>query len=645
VGIPTRGRAAYFEAALRSALGQTLRDIRITVTENGPGDPEVADVIRRYAGDARLRHVVHGVDLGQAANFTAAATGCAPYLALLHDDDTWEPDFLERRVEFLDANPTCGFVFSGAVIIDGEGRPVDIWESELEAGLHRSAEFLPLIYGHNVVPVPSALIRRSAYRAIGGAFDTLLFSDHELWLRLAATADVGVLNVRDNAYRLHGNQLTFDRWHRLGEHRLEFLDVADAVVGDRLSGEVKRKARAESHLHVAGDAFERGERRLALAEIGRWARTVPRAAVERWELRRASLLVAAALSGPPGKSLWRSRRNFGDRRADARRARKVAALLGRRHEPEQQTLFSVVIPAWNAAATIAEAIDSVLIQTCQSFEIVVVDDGSDDDTIGVAQAAAGTRVRVVRQKRQGVSAARNAGIEAARARWVSFLDADDLWLPDYLEEMRRRLDANPRLGLVFTDAWILDEAAGRIRRTPMMKPRRPSDEPPSEPAEFVELLLRGNFVYTSATVPKQVLEHVGGYNADLASSEDYDLWLRITSAGFSAAYVPGPLAVYRIRRGTLSSDPLEMARGELGAISDLVASSVLPEAQQAVAERRLEELRESIERLQAGRRDPLPVRLAVRSRRFLEHGRLFRSPPPEIAGAFPDLVGADHRGR
>jgi glycosyltransferase involved in cell wall biosynthesis len=645
VGIPTRGRAAYFEAALASALRQTFRDIRVTVTENGPGDPEVADVIRRFAGDARLRHVVHGVDLGQAANFTAAAGGTAQYLALLHDDDTWEPEFLERRVEFLEAQPTCGFVFSGAVIIDGEGRPVDIWETEIEAGLHPSAEFLPLIYGHNVVPVPSVLIRRSAYRAIGGAFDSLLFSDHELWLRLAVAADVGVLNVFDNAYRLHGNQLTYDRWHRLGEHRLEFLDVADVLVGDRLSDEVKRKARAESHLHAAGDAFERGERRLALAETGRWATSVPRAAIERWEVRRASLLVAASLAGRPGKSLWRSRRNFGDRRADARRARKVAASLGRLREAEQEPLFTVVIPAWNAAATIADAIDSVLIQTCQRFEIVLVDDGSDDETIGVAQAAAGARLRVVRQERRGVAAARNAGIDAARAGWVSFLDADDLWLPDYLEEMRRRLEANPRLGLVFTDAWILDEPAGRIRRTPMMKPRRPTEHPPSDPAAFVELLLRGNFVYTSATVPKPVLERVGGYNAALTSSEDYDLWLRITSAGFAAAYAPGPLAVYRIRRGTLSSDPLEMARGELDAVSGLVASSVLPPAQQAMAERRLEQLRESIERLQAGRRDPLPVRLAVRSRRFLEHGRLFRSPPPEIDGAFPDLLGAGRRGR
>src|SRR5262249_37704173 len=156
------------------------------------------------------------------------------------------------------------------------------------------------------------------------------------------------------------------------------------------------------------------------------------------------------------------------------------------------------------------------------------------------------RARVVREERQGVSAARNAGIAAAAAPWVSFLDADDLWLPGYLAEMAVQLEANPALGLVFTDAWILDEPAGRIRRTPMMKPRRPTEPPPADPAAFAELLLEGNFVYTSATVPKQVLEQVGGYKPELTSAEDYDLWLRIVTAGFAAKYVRGPLAVYRV---------------------------------------------------------------------------------------------------
>lgn len=643
MGVPTRGRAAYFEAALESALGQTVRDIRVTVTENGPGDPGVADVVRRFAGDARLRHVVHGVDIGQAANFTAAAAGTAPYVALLHDDDTWEPEFLERRLAFLEAHPSCGYVFSGSVIIDGDGKPVDVWEATLDTGVHRSEDFLPVIYAHNVVPVPSVAMRRSAYDAVGGRFANVLFSDHELWLRLAVSFDVGYLQLHDSGYRLHGNQVTFDSWHHLGEHRLEFLDVVDAIVGERLPAEAKRQARAESHLHVATDAFERGERRAALAELGRWARTSPLGGFHRRELRRASLLLAASLSGSAGRAAWRSRRALGQRRADAERARKLARSLVRRGEPEQPPLFTVVIPAWNAADTVAQAIDSVLMQTCQRFEIVVVDDGSTDDTIAVAQAAAGSRARVLREERRGVSAARNTGIEAAAAPWVSFLDADDLWLPGYLAEMAAELEANPALGLAFTDAWILDEPAGRIRRTPMMKPRRPTEQPPADPAAFAELLLQGNFVYTSATVPKRVLEQVGGYNPELTSAEDYDLWLRIVTAGFAAKYIPGPLAVYRVRRGTLSSDPLQMARGELRAISDLAAGSALRGESLRVAHRRREELAAAVWRLERGRRRALPLRVAARLRRFARHGPLFRKPPPEIAGAFPHLVGAAQR--
>ena len=177
----------------------------------------------------------------------------------------------------------------------------------------------------------------------------------------------------------------------------------------------------------------------------------------------------------------------------------------------------------------------------------------------------------------------------------------------------------------------------------MMKPRRPTESPPTDPAAFAELLLEGNFVYTSATVPRQVLEQLGGYNQELTSAEDYDLWLRIATAGFPAKYIPGPLAVYRVRRGTLSSDSLQMARGELRAISDLVAASALRAECLLVAERRLAELRHTVARLERGRRVPLPMRVTARVRRFAGHGPLFRAPPPEVAGAFPDLVGAAQR--
>jgi glycosyltransferase involved in cell wall biosynthesis len=124
--------------------------------------------------------------------------------------------------------------------------------------------------------------------------------------------------------------------------------------------------------------------------------------------------------------------------------------------------FSVVIPAYNTADTLGEAIDSVLAQTRQDFEIIVVDDGSSDDTAAVAEGFGDRRIRVYRQENAGPSAARNRGIAEALGEYVSSLDSDDLWLPDYLAEMGRALEENPRADFAYTHAWILD-AAGRFR--------------------------------------------------------------------------------------------------------------------------------------------------------------------------------------
>jgi glycosyltransferase involved in cell wall biosynthesis len=286
-------------------------------------------------------------------------------------------------------------------------------------------------------------------------------------------------------------------------------------------------------------------------------------------------------------------------------------------------LFSVVVPARNAEDTIGRTLDSVLIQTCRDLEIIVVDDGSTDSTALIAEQA-DSCVRVERQENRGVSSARNAGIRLARGRWVSFLDADDLWLPNYLAEMRTRLERDPEPGLVFTDSWVYDEPAARIRRQPMMARRRPADIP-SAPDAFLKLLLAGNFVFTSATVPLHVLIELGGYDDELTRAEDYDMWLRIAAAGFRAVYVPGPLALYRVRGGSpgsLSSDRLQMTRGELDVLTRLVA--VL-----AAAVGLLE--RGGAERLS------LLGRTGRRIGRVRRDGPLFRRPPPDVAGAFPDL--------
>jgi GT2 family glycosyltransferase len=216
--------------------------------------------------------------------------------------------------------------------------------------------------------------------------------------------------------------------------------------------------------------------------------------------------------------------------------------------------FTVVIPAYNAGRFIAGAIGSVLRQTIDDFEIVVVDDGSTDDTLErVATFASDTRIRLARQEQRGPSAARNRGIELARGELVSMLDADDLWLPQYLEQMRRAFERDPDAGFAYTDAWVLNDE-GKVRRKTAMAYQQPPAEPPRDPRLLMLELARRNFVYTAATVKRSVLTEVGGYDERFRHGEDLELWLRIASNGYRAARAEGILAIHRDHSGSLTSD-------------------------------------------------------------------------------------------
>lgn len=227
--------------------------------------------------------------------------------------------------------------------------------------------------------------------------------------------------------------------------------------------------------------------------------------------------------------------------------------------------FSVVVAAFNSAARIAETLNSVLDQTRPELELIVVDDGSSDRTAAVAEelAAGDRRIRVLRQSNRGTVAARNAGLAAARGEYVSFLDDDDLWLPDYLEAVAARLERGAGVGLVHTDAWVLDAASGGVgRRTALERfalPVRRSLRA-AEPAAAEAALLRVNFVTTcAATVSRPALDAVGELDPSIRGCDDWDLWLRIAGAGFGVACIEEPLAVLRKRSDSVGSDRSMMA--------------------------------------------------------------------------------------
>ena len=316
----------------------------------------------------------------------------------------------------------------------------------------------------------------------------------------------------------------------------------------------------------------------------------------------------------------------------------TSSSAGKRGRPA----YSVVIAAYNAAQTVGEAIDSVLAQTRQDFEVIVVDDGSSDETCSRVAAYAGdSRVRLHRQANAGPGAARNAGIALARGEYLCMLDSDDLWLPCYLQRMAAALRDSPAAGFAYTDAWALEQASGRIRRATTMSRQRPPERSLS-PSEFLEALVRRNFVFNSVTIRREVLERVGGYDQALAQAEDYELWLRIAAWGYPGVRIEDPLAIYRVHPDSLSQDERGLLEGLLSAYSAVIDRHPAPENVKLIARERFDAVERQLAALQGGwtlasarlraRRILAAATRGARSRR-----RLLATPPPEVAEAFPHL--------
>lgn len=224
--------------------------------------------------------------------------------------------------------------------------------------------------------------------------------------------------------------------------------------------------------------------------------------------------------------------------------------------------FSIVMAAHNTVSTIGEAIESVRRQTRSDWELIVIDDGSEDGTADRAEAFADPRVRVVREAgNRGPAAARNRGIALAEASLVCTLDSDDLWLPSYLETMAMTLESEPDTAVACTEAWVLDGATLRVRRTSAMAYQHPPQPLPTDRRVFFLQLLQRNFIYNSVTARREALLSVGGYDERLWVGEDWELWLRLAAAGFRFVRVPQRLAVYRARARSLTSDSARLLAG------------------------------------------------------------------------------------
>ncbi|WP_168218853.1 glycosyltransferase family 2 protein [Limnoglobus roseus] len=222
------------------------------------------------------------------------------------------------------------------------------------------------------------------------------------------------------------------------------------------------------------------------------------------------------------------------------------------HDPVESPPLSVIVCTYNRASYLPACLGSLRAAGVPGLEIVVVDDGSTDDTKAVVEKLNGPDVRYVYQTNKGLSTARNTGIAAARGRYVAYLDSDDLWLAGVAPKLIDFLDRHPEVGVAFTEAKVGNDAEGFTPWTEWAGRDEFKQLPHAivdgfrvfDRTAFHRQLIRRNLVFTGAVFQRrEVLAEAGGFNPKLNAAGDWELYLRI-AARHVFAFCPDPLAIY-----------------------------------------------------------------------------------------------------
>jgi glycosyltransferase involved in cell wall biosynthesis len=219
----------------------------------------------------------------------------------------------------------------------------------------------------------------------------------------------------------------------------------------------------------------------------------------------------------------------------------------------------VIIPAYNAAKYLPTAIESVVAQTFEDWRILLVDDGSTDDTAAVVlpyRERLGPKLKYIKQSNKGLPAARNAAIANSDAEFLALLDADDVWLPPRLMESLKYFEGRPEVGLSYgfisridPDGAVIDTFASRQKHA----------EGRIAPYIYTR---ETDLCCPSVTFRRKCVDEVGGFDESLRATEDRDLWLRI-ALRYEVALVPTLIAYYRTSPSSMSTDPGRMLKAQL----------------------------------------------------------------------------------
>jgi len=244
-------------------------------------------------------------------------------------------------------------------------------------------------------------------------------------------------------------------------------------------------------------------------------------------------------------------------------------------QPPKDALVSIIIPAYNAAEFMGETLDSVFAQTYKNWEVIVVNDGSSDtERLEQVLKRYSSNLIYIKQENQGAAVARNTGLRAANGEFVAFLDADDRWLPAFLEQQLDLLKSNGA-DVVFADATLFGDS--RLDGRTFMQLNPLSGEITAENLLAVKVTI----LTSTVLARKAVILEVGLFDASLRRGQDFDLWLRLAKAGARFANSREVLAHHRIVESGLSGGTISQLKRTLSVLEAVKARADLTQAEQS----------------------------------------------------------------
>ena len=539
----------YVFYAVNSIINQTYTDFEFIILDD-KGDDNSIDIIKKQFKDERIKFVDNGENLGLSESVNKGISlAKGEYIALIDADDIALPTRLEKQVAYMDAYSDVGVLGTSAYNISAEG---DFISLELQPVEDEDIRFQMLVsppFYH-----PSIMYRRSliAKHKLTYKDTTSVAMDMEFWWEIGQHCKLANLEEPLLLYRLHNQSISHLRREMQIEEKIAIsLERLEELVGttkyneqveDTLRRILSRSEQSMANtrvvieglhllmqLYCGAKAIEPTS--MMRVMVGKWIlKSVGKKSLLGFKIQAFHCIMTQA---------WRDVAAYSKTLIPYYRVK----LQYSQRKLEYQTVnmtnpkISVIMPAYNAEAYIETAIQSILDQTCANFELIIVDDGSTDETLGVIESIHDRRIILIKNKQNmGAVASMNRGMQQAKGEYIARMDADDIACPQRFEKQLAVFEKHPHVVVVGTAAYTIDEYGNTLSY---------HVQPVTDEEIRFQQLLMPAFYHPSCMYRVGIIrEHDLKYDSDLLIAEDMEFWNQLLEYG-NGYNLTEPLICYR----------------------------------------------------------------------------------------------------